>query len=58
MSSNKKHFPEDEFLELLCKEPETLYQIINEVYILKEEIELLKKENLIHAIEVKWKKNI
>jgi transposase len=47
MDNNKQklRFPREKFLELLCKAPETLYQIINEIYILKEEIEILKKEN-------------
>ena len=44
-NKQKARFPREKFYELLCKDPETLYQIINEIYILKEEIETLKKEN-------------
>jgi transposase len=44
-NKQKTRFPREKFLELLCKDTEALYQIISEIYILKEEIEALKKEN-------------
>jgi transposase len=42
---SKKRFPRDKFIELLCKDPETLYQMINKIFGLEERIENLIKEN-------------
>jgi transposase len=45
MNSIKPRFPKDYFLELLCKDPEKLYQIVNKIFELEDRIKILEKEN-------------